>query len=94
VVGPFEVENMATVFRADSAGEYDLYSNVATVTIKEGILLDKFQSKSKHACVALTNFTGTPKVIDYISMEWPAANKELRQITLDGTVIGLVPRPV
>ena len=87
VVGPFTVDNFATVAWSDSGDDYELDSNVASVTIKEGIKLDKFQNKAKHAAVELTNFTGDAKVIDYVEFKWPVKNAEVRQVTLDGAVI-------
>ena len=87
VVGHFDVANTATVYWSDSDGDYELPSGVATVTIKEGIVLDKFQNKAKHAAVELTNFRTDDKVIDFVEFAWPDKNAEVRQVTLGGVVI-------
>ena len=65
----------------------DTVSDDATVTIKEGILMDHYQRKAKHASVDLTNFTGDPKMIRFVELEWPKSNDSLRQITLGGLLI-------
>ncbi len=49
--------------------------------------MDHYQRKAKHASVDLTNFTGDPKKIKFLELEWPTSNGSLRQITLDGLVI-------
>jgi hypothetical protein len=90
VVDTFDVDNTATATGIDwflDPPDNDTVSDDATVTIKEGILMDGYQRKAKHASVDLTNFTGDEKAIRYIGLEWPAFNGSLRQITLDGIVI-------
>ena len=99
VVDTFEVDNTATATGVDffvddcPDGECDVVSDDATVTIKEGILLDKFQKKAKHGSVDLTNFTGDPKLVEYVNVTWPDSNGNLRQINLDGVVIWLGDSP-
>jgi hypothetical protein len=88
VIGPFDVPNEAFVTCTDSIdGEVEVPSNIATVTIRDGILIDKIQKKAKHASVDLTNFTGEPKTIQYVEFTWPNANQNVGQIKLGGTVI-------
>ncbi|MDH3786567.1 MAG: DUF11 domain-containing protein, partial [Acidobacteriota bacterium] len=67
--------------------ECDEVCDTASVTIKEGILLDKFQKKAKHGSVNVTNLTDMDKEIKFLELIWPTSNGDLRQVTLDGTVI-------
>ena len=90
VVGLFDVDNTATATGLDwfpDPPDNDTVSDDATVTIKEGILIDHYQRKAKHASVDLTNFTGDGKVVRFVDLLWPSANGALRQITLGGLVI-------
>ena len=90
VVDTFDVDNTATATGIDwfdDPPDNDTVSDDATVIIKEGILLDGYQRKSKHASVDLTNFTGDPKVVRFVELRWPTSNGELRQINLGGLVI-------
>ncbi|MDH3647762.1 MAG: hypothetical protein OER80_13420, partial [Gammaproteobacteria bacterium] len=91
VIENFDVENQAEADGTDSNSPLDsdelVTSNVETVTIKQGIELDKFQNKAKHAAVHMTNFTNEDKEIAYIGIEWPGSNGNLRQITIDGAVV-------
>ena len=87
MIGLFDVDNTATATGIDWFPDDDSVSDDASVTIKEGILMDHYQRKAKHASVDLTNFTGDSKVIRFIELIWPAANMDLRQIALGGLVI-------
>ncbi len=93
VVGLFDVDNSATAAGVDWTpddcpdGECDVVSDDAMLTVKEGIRLDHYQRKAKHASVDLTNFTGDPKIVRFLEVMWPTVNGSLRQITLDGVVI-------
>ena len=86
VVNPFDVPNIATATGLDSAGTQTV-SDDATVTIEPGITLDRLQTNGKRLTVRLTNFTGEDKVIEDISIDWPASNGNLKKIRLDEPVV-------
>jgi uncharacterized repeat protein (TIGR01451 family) len=91
VVNDFDVLNIADALGEDSNGVVSASSNTAIVTIGPGITLDRVKTKGKRLTAQLTNYTGEEKIIESISLLWPAVNGNLTEIKLThGTISGLI----
>ena len=86
VTNAFDVANSADAVGVDSFGDESV-SDSDIVTVEPGITITRVQTNGRRLTVRLTNFTGDAKILEDVSIEWPASNGDLEKVRLDDPTV-------